>query len=202
MTDASRPERPPVSGRRPGRARRRRGHRARGAPERGRAAAADGVFVVADGMGGHEAGEVASRTAVDALRALGQGVPDQADVRARCARRARARARTARRRGRGGPGTTATGVVLTVHGGTPCWLVLNVGDSRTYRMAGGVLEQVTRTTPRSRSCRAGLVPADEAAGTRAATWSPGCWAAGRGVEPDVWLLPVSPATGCSCAPTG
>lgn len=29
--------------------------------------AADGLYVVADGMGGHEAGELASRTAVDVL---------------------------------------------------------------------------------------------------------------------------------------
>lgn len=37
-----------------------------------------------------------------------------------------------------------TGVVLTVWQRMPCWIVLNVGDSRTYRMIGGVLEQVTQ----------------------------------------------------------
>ena len=106
--------------------------------------AADGVYVVADGMGGHESGEVASRTAVETLRALSTGVPDLARARA-VLRAAHSRVRAlpavdALRR----PGTTATGVVLSEHDGTPCWLVLNVGDSRTYRMAGGVLEQVTQ----------------------------------------------------------
>ena len=33
----------------------------------------DGVYLVADGMGGHEAGEVASRTAIEALRGLARG---------------------------------------------------------------------------------------------------------------------------------
>ena len=70
------------------------------------------------------------------------------------------------------PGTTATGVVLTEHGETPCWLVVNVGDSRTYRMAGGVLEQVTLDHSEvAELVASGLVAADEARrATRGATW--------------------------------
>ena len=51
--------------------------------------AADGLYLVADGMGGHEAGEVASRTAIEVLRGLAVGVPRPTEARrtvATCAR--------------------------------------------------------------------------------------------------------------------
>jgi len=155
--------------------------------------AAEGVYLVADGMGGHDAGEVASATAIGVLKGLGDETPTTDDV-----RRAVAAAHTAVRglpspTGRR-PGTTATGVVLTVHGDTPCWLVLNVGDSRTYRMAGGVLEQVTADHSEVAELVAqGLVTADEA--TRHPRRNVVTRVLGGGasaVEPDVWLLPVSP----------
>ena len=133
--------------------------------------AADGVYLVADGMGGHEAGEVASRTAIEVLRGLAVGTPGPDDVR-RTVRRAHSAVRdlpatTGRR-----PGTTATGVVLTEHGDTPCWLVVNVGDSRTYRMAGGVLEQVTRRPLGGRGAggQRGRPGRRGEHGTRAGTW--------------------------------
>jgi serine/threonine protein phosphatase PrpC len=155
--------------------------------------AADGVYLVADGMGGHDAGEVASATAIEVLQALGDDTPTTDDVR-RAVTAAHAAVRelpsaTGRR-----PGTTATGVVLTVHGDTPCWLVLNVGDSRTYRMAGGVLEQVTTDHSEVAELVAqGLVPADEASRHPRRNVVTRVLGGGASeVEPDVWLLPVSP----------
>jgi protein phosphatase len=155
--------------------------------------AADGAFLVADGMGGHEAGEVASRTAIEVLSGLSVGVPGPDDARrtVRAAHTAvRALPTTTGRR----PGTTATGVVLTAHGQTPCWLVLNVGDSRTYRMAGAVLEQVTHDHSEvAELVASGIVAADEAGRhprRNVVTRVLGGGAAR--VEPDVWLLPVSP----------
>jgi len=151
------------------------------------------VFVVADGMGGHEAGEVASATAVDVLRALvgrAAGPDEVRDALLAAHEAVRALPGGSSRR----PGTTATGVALTTHGTTPCWVVLNVGDSRTYRMAGAVLEQVTRDHSEVAEMVAdGLVRPDEAAhhpwrhvvtrvlGGGAVT-----------VEPDVDVLAVSP----------
>lgn len=155
--------------------------------------ASDGVFLVADGMGGHDAGEVASATAIAVLKTLADPMPTTDDVR-RAVAAAHAAVRelpstTGRR-----PGTTATGVVLTVHGDTPCWLVLNVGDSRTYRMAGGVLEQVTHDHSEVAELVAqGLVTADEASRHPRRNVVTRVLGGGASeVEPDVWLLPVSP----------
>lgn len=105
--------------------------------------AQDGLFVVADGMGGHDAGEIASQTAVDVVTRLVGTTPGLDDV-ARVLRQAHDRVRRIPASPQRRPGTTLTGVVVTEHAGVPCWLVLNVGDSRTYRMVGGVLEQLTR----------------------------------------------------------
>jgi protein phosphatase len=102
------------------------------------------AFVVADGMGGYESGDRASAAVVDAFRdrfaglTLGEfaGVSDALlDADDRVAEVAAATTR--------GAGSTATGVVLVSHEGYPFWLVFNVGDSRVYRQAGGVLEQLT-----------------------------------------------------------
>lgn len=108
--------------------------------------ASDGLFLVADGMGGHEAGEVASRLAVEVVveRLTEASAPATMDTVTRVVREAHRRVRALPSEGARRPGTTLTGVVVTEHAGEPCWLVLNVGDSRTYRMAGGILEQLTR----------------------------------------------------------
>ncbi|WP_159791671.1 PP2C family protein-serine/threonine phosphatase [Puerhibacterium puerhi] len=101
------------------------------------------LFLVADGMGGHDAGEVASTTAVDVLGGLGARGPvgrdDVAQVLAAAHERVRA---IATQPGRGA-GTTVSGVVLTEVDGVPQWLVVNLGDSRTYLMTRGRLEQVS-----------------------------------------------------------
>ncbi len=101
------------------------------------------VFAVADGMGGHEAGEVASAAATRALARLA-GMPEVTaqDVQERL-EAARARLQALPPTLGRSPGTTVAGVVLTEHEGAPHWLVLNLGDSRTYRLQGHVLEQLS-----------------------------------------------------------
>jgi serine/threonine protein phosphatase PrpC len=116
----------------------------------------DPVFAVADGMGGHAAGEVASRTAVDALQIAfhdddgsdGTG-PEAVAEAVRAANRAvweQAQAHAELR----GMGTTLTAIALVpftpAHGAAPGrdgLAVANVGDSRTYRLRHGQLEQLT-----------------------------------------------------------
>jgi protein phosphatase len=99
------------------------------------AVAVEGLFAVADGMGGHAAGEVASRVAVEALQAsLGDGIV--AAVRsANEAVMARADADPSLR----GMGTTLCAVAL-VDGQLQ---VVNVGDSRAYLFRDGELVQIT-----------------------------------------------------------
>jgi serine/threonine protein phosphatase PrpC len=102
-----------------------------------------GLFIVADGMGGHQAGEVASELAVTTLK---EGRLEMADTEgvASVVRRAndaiidRARTDPATR----GMGTTITGLVM-VDGESITALAVNVGDSRTYRWREGSLEQIT-----------------------------------------------------------
>ena len=108
--------------------------------------AAPPVFLVADGMGGHEAGDVASRTALAAF-APHIGAPEiTGDALVECLGRA-ARDVDALGADRdplmGLPGCTLSGVVVTSIDGRPCLRVLNIGDSRTYRMTPDGVEQIT-----------------------------------------------------------
>src|SRR5919198_5871569 len=98
----------------------------------------DGLYAVADGMGGHRAGEVASATAIDALKTayLGGQRLDQAVGAANAAVFARAAEDAALR----GMGTTLTAAALL--GGRTA-LLGHVGDSRAYLMRDGAVAQVT-----------------------------------------------------------
>jgi PPM family protein phosphatase len=107
---------------------------------------ADGrVFAVADGMGGHAAGEVASRIAVEALAGLSGSeplTPDRLTKAIRAANDDIVRHGFAERRTLG-MGTTVTGLALVSADGAEASAVFNVGDSRVYRYAEGLLRQVT-----------------------------------------------------------
>jgi serine/threonine protein phosphatase PrpC len=101
------------------------------------------LLALSDGMGGHEAGEIASALVVQAVASRLQNanmVPiEQAiDVAARHANQVVATA--ARERGKHGMGATLTAVVLS---GPVAWIAV-VGDSRVYLMRGGRLRQLTR----------------------------------------------------------
>jgi protein phosphatase len=102
----------------------------------------DALFVVADGMGGHVAGEVASREAVDAMRAAYE-VPGSTDDLRQAVRLANG---AVWQRGTDEPsyrgmGTTVTAVAV-VEGDKLA--IANVGDSRTYLMRDGGLLQLTQ----------------------------------------------------------
>lgn len=101
------------------------------------------VFVVADGMGGHEAGERASAAVIAAFSSsIGRGSLEFEDVRLALSR-ARASVEELSTSGNGRAGTTLSGVVITSVDGVGYWLAVNIGDSRTYRLAEGELEQIS-----------------------------------------------------------
>jgi protein phosphatase len=118
-----------------------------------------GMFAVADGMGGHRAGEVASATALEALRAaINAGRPLRESIEdANEAVFTKSLTDTGLR----GMGTTLTAGTL-VTGGTV--LVGHVGDSRAYLMHDGELRQVTVDHSLVEELvREGRLTADEAA---------------------------------------
>lgn len=117
-----------------------------------------GLFIVADGMGGHVAGEVASRVAVESIAAFIQETagadknrtwPFPFEPRLSLeANRLKAAFRLANRRIAAtiadsqdlrGMATTASAIL---HGPTHS-CVVHIGDSRVYRMRGGELTQLT-----------------------------------------------------------
>ena len=153
------------------------------------------VFAVADGMGGHAAGEVASRIAVEALATLlehpAAGEEDVAEA-LRTANRGILQSQ-ADNPDQAGMGTTATGLTVVDAGGREHWVVFNVGDSRVYRLAEHRLSMLTRDHSEVRELMdAGLIDAEEAARhpmrniiTRSLGTDPA-------PAPDVWVLDPTP----------
>jgi protein phosphatase len=156
-------------------------------------------FVVADGMGGHAAGEVASRIVIDAFAAA----PEPAsvdDVRAVVVRAHTAIRRYAAHHRLTGMGTTVVGVTAVEHGHRPALAVVHVGDSRCYRMIDGELELVTTDhshvqelldAGRLRPAHAATHPLRNVV-TRAL-------GVDAGVDPDVAILPAAPARLLLCS---
>ena len=102
------------------------------------AVAEEGLFAVADGMGGHAAGEIASRVAVEALRSnAGDGLVEAVRLANRAVLDKAAEDPALR-----GMGTTVCALAL-VEGDPPQVLVVNVGDSRAYLLRDGELQQLT-----------------------------------------------------------
>ncbi|MEU8328754.1 PP2C family serine/threonine-protein phosphatase [Micromonospora sp. NPDC048839] len=98
------------------------------------------VCAVADGLGGHPAGELASRLALADLAGRyiawdrPEAIHDGLVTIGRVLHEAAARAS-----GTVGMRTTIAGILLTAHGG----YAFNVGDSRVYRLTDGYLEQLS-----------------------------------------------------------
>ncbi len=101
------------------------------------------IFVVADGMGGAQAGEVASKAAADAFDVdLPDGPPEQVlretIAAANCSIHELARNDPSR----AGMGTTLTAAIVSAEREEVA--IGHVGDSRAYRLRAGRLEQLTR----------------------------------------------------------
>lgn len=110
------------------------------------------VYAVADGMGGHEAGEVASETVVKSITAALSGADGAASATAAQKCRIVSGAlkeasewiwRYARQQNLRSCGTTVVALVFDSQGSERA-TVLHAGDSRAYRFRGALLERLTK----------------------------------------------------------
>jgi protein phosphatase len=149
------------------------------------------VFVVADGMGGAQAGEVASRIAVEAFA---HGLPDSGSPEERLASRVREANRriweqSKSKHERAGMGTTLTAAYLD----DSELAIAHVGDSRAYLFRDGSLKRLTQDHSLvDELVRRGKLTEEQAAEhpqrsiiTRALGPEPT-------VEVDTWTYPVRP----------
>ena len=99
------------------------------------------LFAVADGMGGHEAGEIASEITINTLNDLARESADaEALARAVVAANLNVIKAPSQGIGREGMGTTLTAAILEKER----LIIAQVGDSRAYLLHNGSLQQITR----------------------------------------------------------
>jgi len=103
-----------------------------------------GVWVVADGMGGHQAGDVASRLIVDSLDQLNGGRPTDELEQLVCAVLSSVNQRLRSMAQARGKNAIIGSTVAVLLGGADSAISLWVGDSRIYLLRDGVLRQLTR----------------------------------------------------------
>lgn len=108
---------------------------------------APGLYAVADGMGGHAAGEVASQTAIEALRsAFEQRTSHTPASLVEAAKQANKAVwdRSRANRGMMGMGTTLVALgVVEDDDGSNGMAIAHIGDSRVYVFRDGALSQLT-----------------------------------------------------------
>ncbi len=103
----------------------------------------DNVFVVADGMGGAQAGEVASKAAAESFdRELPPAPPERVLAETIAAANRAIHERARRDPELAGMGTTTTAMIVDLESEEVA--IGHVGDSRAYRFRGGRLERLTR----------------------------------------------------------
>lgn len=101
------------------------------------------IFLVADGMGGHAAGDVASRLTVDTLAELAPQPSTLEELRgAITVANTAVLEHAASHPESTGLGTTLAGL-LRIGGAAEHWAAFNVGDSRVYQFLDGELRQLT-----------------------------------------------------------
>lgn len=154
--------------------------------------AVDPVFAVADGMGGHEAGEIASALCVQTLGNMSQLAAGVRSATAVVVHKCILAADSEIRNATGGrAGTTLSGVVVAEHMGVAYWLVMNIGDSRTYRLSGGEFRQISVDHSEVQELvEAGRITREEATVHPRRHVVTRALGTGGENEADFWLLPV------------
>lgn len=101
------------------------------------------VFVVADGLGAHHRGDVASSEAIEALLTLTGRTDVTERMLQQCLSDARSRISRIPVGAARPPATTLSGVIITRAETAPMWMVVNIGDSRTYRLDAEMFRQIS-----------------------------------------------------------
>lgn len=101
------------------------------------------IHLVADGMGGHNAGEVASAIAVEEFEKLTLQQNVTVEQLGDALHTASVRIGELGGESTLGAGTTVALVATMVLDGSGYWVVMNLGDSRVYRLSGEIFEQVS-----------------------------------------------------------
>lgn len=105
-----------------------------------------GLLVVADGMGGHAAGDVASRIVIETFASWmdGPGLLPISELSEVISLANTAVVKESHHSGREGMGSTVVGMAVVDNGGEAAVVVFHVGDSRCYRVVDGEVELITR----------------------------------------------------------
>lgn len=149
------------------------------------------LFLVADGMGGHNAGEIASATVIAQFAALAGRESLTIDDLHAAVGAARERVAALPPGGGAGAGTTLAGVVVADIDGEGYWLAINLGDSRTYRLSGGVFEQISVDhSVVQELVDSGQLAAEAAQRDSRRNVITRAIGAGSHSEPDYWLIPA------------
>jgi protein phosphatase len=144
------------------------------------------TLMVADGMGGHVAGEVASRLAVNAAASTDLAPADRVAAGNRAIRE-----EVGRQPDLEGMGTTMTMVELKGDGDTAHFA--HVGDSRAYMLRGGELTQVTQDhTVMAEYVASGKLTPDEAANHPQRHMITRCLGLTRFVNVDEMIIDLEP----------
>jgi serine/threonine protein phosphatase PrpC len=122
------------------------------------------VCVVADGMGGHEAGEVASQLVTHIVAdVFGAHRLEVSELPRFVSALNAAVLRKGVENNTRGMGTTVVGMAVADNGDAPSAVVFHVGDSRCYRLCNGVMRQLTSDHSHVQELvQAGRITPDEA----------------------------------------
>ncbi|HEY9307142.1 MAG TPA: protein phosphatase 2C domain-containing protein [Microbacterium sp.] len=153
--------------------------------------AASPLFLVADGMGGHNAGEIASAAVIEEFATLAGRQSLTIDEVQTAVTASRRRVAMLPPGAGAGAGTTLAGVVIADVDGEGYWLAINLGDSRTYRLSEGRFEQVSVDhSVVQELVDSGQLAADAAERDSRRNVITRAIGAGSDSEPDYWLLPA------------
>ena len=154
------------------------------------------LWSVADGMGGHAAGDVASRLVIESLRRLGSSErairpPELASALAEANAAILAYADEHPRAA--GMGSTVAGVAQVSVGDEPHWVIFNVGDSRVYRCFGGSMARATTDHSEvEEMVLDGRITEDEARTHRLRNVITRSMGTDPAPQVDTWVLPQTP----------